>query len=291
MPATQSKPTSRPKTMGRFIKRKVNFSVNAKPGAKVFLAGAFNNWDVTKKQMIDRKAKAISPAHASLSGTYEYKSTLTVSVRTYNPNSGHALQLPQQRRRGNLKHPSDPPIQPVSRETRQMAPNTDPNKKIKVLIVTPEITYLPPGMGNIAERLSAKAGGLADVSASLVSALFNMGVDVHVALPNYRRLFHVEIKDLMNAKLSQYRAKLGPDINGKQRIHLAEDRTFYYRDRVYSNYAEDGPNEPDLQREVINIIPSVLPDLIHCNDWMTGLVLVYRAGASPLSSPSTISIP
>ena len=56
-----------------------------------------------------------------------------------------------------------------------MAPNTDPNKKIKVLIVTPEITYLPPGMGNIAERLSAKAGGLADVSASLVSALFNMG--------------------------------------------------------------------------------------------------------------------
>lgn len=155
-----------------------------------------------------------------------------------------------------------------------MAPNTDPNKKIKVLIVTPEITYLPPGMGNIAERLSAKAGGLADVSASLVSALFNMGVDVHVALPNYRRLFHVEIKDLMNAKLSQYRAKLGSDINGKQRIHLAEDRTFYYRDRVYSNYAEDGLKMSlTFQREVINnIIPSVLPDLIHCNDWMTGLV-------------------
>ncbi|MGI6355104.1 MAG: hypothetical protein GX937_06705 [Lentisphaerae bacterium] len=74
MPATQSKPTSRPKTMGRFIKRKVNFSVNAKPGAKVFLAGAFNNWDVTKKQMIDREGKGYFTCSCFLiPGTYEYK--------------------------------------------------------------------------------------------------------------------------------------------------------------------------------------------------------------------------
>ncbi|MDD4097269.1 MAG: glycogen/starch synthase [Lentisphaeria bacterium] len=155
-----------------------------------------------------------------------------------------------------------------------MTSKTRADHKIKVLIVTPEITYLPPGMGNIAERLSAKAGGLADVSASLVSALYNMGVDVHVALPNYRRLFHVDVQDLMDAKLSQYRALLGPDANGRQRIHLAEDRAFYYREHVYSNYAEDSLKMSlTFQREVINnIIPAVLPDLIHCNDWMTGLV-------------------
>ena len=33
-------------------------------------------------------------------------------------------------------------------------PNNDSKKKLKVLIVTPEITYLPPGMGNIANKLS-----------------------------------------------------------------------------------------------------------------------------------------
>ena len=45
-------------------------------------------------------------------------------------------------------------------------------KKPRILIVTPEITYLPEGMGNMANALHAKAGGLADVSASLVAALF-----------------------------------------------------------------------------------------------------------------------
>ena len=43
-------------------------------------------------------------------------------------------------------------------------------KKPRILIVTPEITYLPEGMGNLAGQMSAKAGGMADVSASLVAA-------------------------------------------------------------------------------------------------------------------------
>lgn len=150
-------------------------------------------------------------------------------------------------------------------------------ERLKVLIVTPEITYLPPGMGNIANKLSAKAGGMADVSASLVAALFNRGVDVHVALPHYRRLFHVEVADLLDAKLEQYNSSLHKDENGEQRIHLAEDRTFYYRDQVYPNYSEDSLNMSLVfQREVINnIIPNVKPDLIHCNDWMTGLIPCY----------------
>ena len=36
----------------------------------------------------------------------------------------------------------------------------------RILVVTPEITYLPTGMGNLAQRLNAQAGGLADVFAS-----------------------------------------------------------------------------------------------------------------------------
>ena len=37
------------------------------------------------------------------------------------------------------------------------------SNKTRILVVTPEITYLPAGMGNLAQRLSAKAGGMADV--------------------------------------------------------------------------------------------------------------------------------
>jgi ADP-glucose type glycogen/starch synthase len=139
----------------------------------------------------------------------------------------------------------------------------------RILIVTPEITYLPNGMGNMANNLNAKAGGLADVSASLVSSLFKLGADVHVALPHYRRMFHVEVANLISGELRKYQSKL-PDA----RIHLAEDRIFYYRENVYSTYHHVNPKLAlAFQREVLNnIIQTVQPDLIHCNDWMTGLV-------------------
>ena len=141
-------------------------------------------------------------------------------------------------------------------------------RKPRVLVVTPEITYLPGGMGNMANHLTAKAGGMADVSASLVSALFELGADVHVALPHYRRMFHIEVGNLISEELRVYKSKL-PDT----RIHLAEDRVFYYRDTVYGDEYGDTKLALAFQREVINnIIPVVKPDLIHCNDWMTGLI-------------------
>ena len=59
----------------------------------------------------------------------------------------------------------------------------------RILIVTPEVTYLPDRMGSMANYLTAKAGGLADVSAALIKALFDQGADVHVALPDYRAIF------------------------------------------------------------------------------------------------------
>lgn len=139
----------------------------------------------------------------------------------------------------------------------------------RILIVTPEITYLPQGMGNMGNHLTAKAGGLADVSAALVSTLFDLGSDIHVALPHYRRMFHIEVANLIEGELRVFKSTL-PDT----RIHLAEDRIFYYRDAVYGHSDWENPKIAlAFQREVINnIIPLVQPDLIHCNDWMTGLV-------------------
>lgn len=138
-----------------------------------------------------------------------------------------------------------------------------------ILIVTPEVTYLPNGMGNIANHLTAKAGGLADVSAALISALFDQGADVHVALPDYRAMFSDYLPAILIKEMNTIRSRM-PD----ERLHLAEDRAFFYISRIYSNY---GPENTKIalafQREIINnIVPHVRPDLIHCNDWMTGLI-------------------
>ena len=151
----------------------------------------------------------------------------------------------------------------------------------RILLVTPEISYVPGAMGDVAPCVAAKAGGLADVSAALVSALVAQGADIHVALPNYRRLFNGNIFHLHEVELRKYHEVL-PNAH----IHLAEDRIFYYRDQIYSSYHEEAMRIAlAFQREVINhIIPTVRPDLIHCNDWMTGLIpaMAKRRGIKSL---------
>ncbi len=145
----------------------------------------------------------------------------------------------------------------------------------KILIITPEVTYLPEDSGVLSPYLSAKAGGLADVSAMLIKELFDMGVDCHVLLPDYRKIYQNQAKHLTalyNEQLMIYMENLCD-----QRIHLAQDRSFYHRNKVYSNYRyENLKVSLAFQREAINnIIPMVRPDLVHLNDWMTGLIPAY----------------
>ncbi|MEW6080166.1 MAG: glycogen/starch synthase [Thermodesulfobacteriota bacterium] len=143
------------------------------------------------------------------------------------------------------------------------------DKKPRVLVVTPEVTYLPQGMGNGTNNLTAKAGGLADVSAALISALFKQGGDVHVALPDYRTIFDGNADPVLLKEFKNIKKKMP-----ENRIHLARDRAFFYMDTVYSRSSmENIKIALAFQREVINnIVPVVKPDLIHCNDWMTGLI-------------------
>ena len=142
-------------------------------------------------------------------------------------------------------------------------------KNPRILIVTPETTYLPEGMGNLANAMVAKAGGLADVSAALISALFKQGADVHVAMPDYRAMFDNKLDPLLRKQRLMIREQMPED-----RVHLAEDRAFFYMNHVYSSYGwENLRMSLAFQREVMNnIVPRVKPDLIHCNDWMTALV-------------------
>ena len=139
----------------------------------------------------------------------------------------------------------------------------------RILVVTPEVTYLPDRMGSISSYLTAKAGGLADVSAALISALFELGADVHVAIPDYRSIFSDRLAPFLRKEQRLIRNKMP-----HHRVHLAQDRAFFYLNRVYSHYGgENSKLSLAFQREVINnIVPRVRPDLIHCNDWMTGLI-------------------
>jgi len=54
--------------------KRVTFSVRAKEGSKVFLAGSFNDWDPTAKEMKDKKNGGVFTATLDLpAGSYQYK--------------------------------------------------------------------------------------------------------------------------------------------------------------------------------------------------------------------------
>jgi starch synthase len=89
----------------------------------------------------------------------------------------------------------------------------------------------------------------------LVDSLSERGADVHVAMPHFRSLFREE-----------------PLLS--RRLHLCQDREFYYRRSVYEGGASDNRRAALVfQRDVIHhVLPQVRPDIVHCHDWMTGLV-------------------
>ncbi|WP_193214738.1 glycogen synthase [Luteolibacter marinus] len=155
------------------------------------------------------------------------------------------------------------------------------SKPPRVLIVTPEITHLPSALGPGANGIRAKAGGLADATSALVSGLVDIGAEVHVALPNFRRLFRRDHAGRLPDELIH--ASTHPR---DARIHLADDWVFHHLDRVYSHNPHEALHAALVfQREVINqIIPMVQPDIIHCNDWMTGLIpaMARRRGIKSL---------
>ena len=139
----------------------------------------------------------------------------------------------------------------------------------RVLIVSPEVACLPSGMGQHSDCLNAGAGGLANVSAALISALYRQGADVHVALPDYRSIFSGHLPPAIRKEWHIIKENMPGD-----RVHLAKDRAFFYLDHVYSgNVHENIKISLAFQRDVINnIVPYVQPDLIHCNDWTTALI-------------------
>ena len=142
-------------------------------------------------------------------------------------------------------------------------------RRPRILIVTPELNGSVYLGRNGLPVPCAKAGGLADISTLLVDELADRGIDVRVAMPHFRNLF--------------------PDAKLSRRLHLCHDREFFYRRSVYDGSPEANRRAAlAFQRDVIhNILPAVRPDIVHCHDWMTGLV---PAAAKAMSIRSLFTI-
>jgi ADP-glucose type glycogen/starch synthase len=160
-----------------------------------------------------------------------------------------------------------------------------------LLVATPEIVSLPEHMGNLSNIIrTGDGGGLADISSAVVTELYRQGVNVHVTLPHYRNLFATlgKISD------EEYRALIR-GVQELNRIHFIDHGLFEGATRVYDERSRlRNINLRKANAFMEGIIYGLLPRLkadnprilIHCNDWMTGLL---PAAAASQHIPSLLT--
>jgi len=122
----------------------------------------------------------------------------------------------------------------------------------------------------------AKTGGLADVSGSLPKALGKTSVCMAVIMPFYKCVKDLSL-DATAFSVGEFNFLTVED-EGVKYIFVVNDK-YYDRDNLYSEPEGDYPDN-DLRfsyfsKAVAHFAIEAKPDLIHCNDWQTGLVPVY----------------
>ena len=126
-----------------------------------------------------------------------------------------------------------------------------------------------------------KTGGLADVAGALPKRLRDLGVDVRVMLPMYSAI-EPKWREQMEHELFFY-VNLGwrRQYVGIEKL-VYEGITFYFidneqyfgRNYIYGYGADEGERFAYFCRAVLESLPLIgfVPDVIHCNDWQTGLI-------------------
>ncbi len=129
----------------------------------------------------------------------------------------------------------------------------------------------------------AMSGGLADVAGALPKALRRRLVGCRVVMPLYGSIKE-ELREKMTFICSitvpvswrrQYCGIFEAHIDGVI-YYLIDNQYYFKRDGLYGHY-DDAERFAFFSRAVLEIIPHIgfKPDIIHCNDWQTGMVPVY----------------
>ncbi|HPD61409.1 MAG TPA: glycogen synthase GlgA [Thermodesulfobacteriota bacterium] len=149
---------------------------------------------------------------------------------------------------------------------------------LKVLFVSPEAVPF------------AKTGGLADVSGALPKALKNIGIDVRLVLPFYRmvreqKYNYQQVAEDLEINLGNRTLKGSIkgllDWENTFPVYFLEKEEFYDRSNLYGtpkgDYFDNAERFIFFSKLVFELCKKLqfFPDVIHCNDWQSGLVPCY----------------
>jgi starch synthase len=134
-----------------------------------------------------------------------------------------------------------------------------------------------------------KTGGMGDVAGSLASALADLGQDVTVVLPAYR-LIDRDRYPLLSECLfikapvgdtDKHAGILRSDAVPGARTRLIDQPEYFGRGGLYDKdgvaFADNSLRFAFFSRGILELIRAEEspPDIVHCNDWQTGLIPVY----------------
>ena len=127
-----------------------------------------------------------------------------------------------------------------------------------------------------------KTGGLGDVIGALPKALSKKGLDVRVVIPKYKGIR----EDLKNkfSFVKWFMVKVGwrnqycgifECTHNGVKYYFIDNEYYFGRDELYGCY-DDGERFAYYDRAVLEFINEIawIPDIIHCNDWQTGMIPV-----------------
>lgn len=127
-----------------------------------------------------------------------------------------------------------------------------------------------------------KTGGLGDVAGALPKALAQKNADVRVVIPKYKEL-NWQVRDKLrfvkwfNVRVGwreQFCGVWEAYINGVA-YYVLDNERYFNRDEAYGHY-DDAERFAFFDRAVLDMLRQIdwQPDLIHCNDWQTGMIPV-----------------
>ncbi|MGQ9731594.1 MAG: glycogen synthase [Candidatus Zipacnadales bacterium] len=142
----------------------------------------------------------------------------------------------------------------------------------------------------------AKVGGLADVAGTLPAALTERGLDVRVVMPLHRsclrhgpfELICPSMEVVLGAETLEASILEGRLPDGKTPIYFIKYDPFFNRAEVYGESGTDYPDSAERYAFFCSAalqLPQAIgfvPDLVHANDWMTGLIPLFARRVDPI---------
>jgi len=128
----------------------------------------------------------------------------------------------------------------------------------------------------------AKTGGLADVAAALPKAVARLGHNVRVVMPRYKLEKIEAVTERLPGEFSvpfnfgEHRVAVYVDSTGEVPVYFIDAPEYFSRAKLYGE-TDDAERFAFFSRAVLELAKALGErfDIIHLNDWMTGLVAAY----------------